>query len=77
MLLYHGLRREEAAGLLLTDLQDRRGIRHLRILSKRNKVRYLPLHPVAAERIHAYLELAGIDSCRWPGGCSGLLGGRR
>lgn len=59
VLLYHGLRREEAAGLLLTDLQDRRGIRHLRILGKRSKVRYLPLHPVAAERIHAYLELAG------------------
>lgn len=56
VLLYHGLRREEAAGLQVTDLQDRRGIRHLRILGKGNKVRYVPLHPVAAERLHAYRD---------------------
>lgn len=59
VLLYHGLRREEAAILQVKDLQDRRGIRHLRILGKGNKVRYLPLHPVAAERIYIYLETAG------------------
>lgn len=59
VLLYHGLRREEAAGLQVSDLQDRRGIRHLRVLGKGKKVRYLPLHPVAAERIYTYLEAAG------------------
>ena len=30
---------------------------HLRIKAKGGKVRYLPLHTVAAERIHQYLEL--------------------
>lgn len=56
VLLYHGLRREEAAHLYLDDIQERRGIKHLRIHGKGGKLRYLPLHPVAAERIHAYLE---------------------
>lgn len=59
VLLYHGLRREEASLLCLSDLQDRRGIKHLRVSGKGGKVRYLPLHPVAAERIHAYLEIDG------------------
>lgn len=56
VLLYHGLRREEAAQLQISDLQERRGIKHLRIHGKGGKLRWLPLHPVAAERIHAYLE---------------------
>lgn len=59
VLLYHGLRREEAARLGVVDLQERRGIKHLRIHGKGGKLRYLPLHPVAAERIYAYLELSG------------------
>lgn len=64
VLLYHGLRREEAAQLMAGDLQDRRGIKHLQVKGKGGKIRYLPLHPVAAERIHAYLEK---DSEREPG----------
>lgn len=56
VLLYHGLRREEAAQLMTADLQDRRGIKHLKIKGKGGKTRYLPLHPVAADRIYAYLE---------------------
>jgi len=56
VLLYHGLRREEAALLMAADLQERRGIKHLRIHGKGNKLRFLPLHPVASERIYAYLE---------------------
>ncbi|SER52495.1 Site-specific recombinase XerD [Azotobacter beijerinckii] len=59
VLLYHGLRREEAARLSVHDLQDRRGIKHLKVHGKGGKLRYLPLHPVAAERIHAYLEASG------------------
>ncbi|TBW31358.1 integrase, partial [Azotobacter chroococcum] len=51
VLLYHGLRREEAARLAVHDLQDRRGIKHLKVHGKGGKLRYLPLHPVAAERI--------------------------
>ena len=64
VLLYHGLRREEAAQLMTGDLQERRGIKHLLVKGKGGKTRYLPLHPVAAERIHAYLER---DSKREPG----------
>ncbi len=56
VLLYHGLRREEAARLTMGDLVERRGIKHLRVHGKGKKIRFLPLHPVAAERIYAYLE---------------------
>ena len=48
VLLYHGLRREEAAQLMNGDLQERRGIKHLQVRGKGGKTRYLPLHPVAA-----------------------------
>ena len=58
-LLYHGLRRAELCALHLGDLQDRRGVRHLRVLGKGSKVRYVPLHPAAAGDIAAYLEVAG------------------
>ncbi|MDQ0655215.1 tyrosine-type recombinase/integrase [Pseudomonas cedrina] len=64
VLLYHGLRRAEVAQLMTNDLQDRRGIKHLQVRGKGGKTRYLPLHPVAAERIYAYLER---DSERKPG----------
>ncbi|AVB12282.1 integrase [Pseudomonas amygdali] len=39
--------------LLYHDLQERRGIKHLRVHGKGSKIRLLPLHPVAAERISA------------------------
>jgi site-specific recombinase XerD len=32
---------------------------HLRIHGKGSKLRYVPLHPSSAERIHSYLEIAG------------------
>ncbi|KPX58392.1 Phage integrase family site specific recombinase, partial [Pseudomonas amygdali pv. lachrymans] len=67
LLLYHGLRREEAAQLKTVDLQDRRGIKHLRVHGKGSKIRFLPLHPVAAERIYAYLERdVGRDAAPGP-----------
>ncbi|KPB50660.1 Phage integrase family site specific recombinase [Pseudomonas coronafaciens pv. oryzae] len=62
VLLYHGLRREEAAQLQVSDIQERRGIQHMKIHGKGGKVRYLPLHPVAAGRIHLYLERSGHHS---------------
>lgn len=59
VLLYHGLRREELCLLKVRDIHDRRGVPHLRIHGKGQKVRYVPLHPASAERIHAYLQGAG------------------
>jgi site-specific recombinase XerD len=58
-LLYHGLRREEAAQLQINHLVERRDIQHLMIHGKGDKVRYLPVHPVAADHIHSYLERSG------------------
>ncbi|CAE6789607.1 Tyrosine recombinase XerC [Paraburkholderia domus] len=56
VLLYHGLRREELCKLTVRDIHARRGVLHLRIHGKGNKLRYLPLHAGSAGRIHAYLE---------------------
>jgi integrase len=56
VLLYHGLRREEAPQLMTGELQERRGIKHLQVKGKGGKIRYLPLHPMAADRIFEYLE---------------------
>jgi integrase len=56
VLLYQGLRPEEAAQLQVNHLVERRGIRYLMIHGKGGKARYLPVNPVAADRIHAYLE---------------------
>jgi integrase len=57
--LHHGLRCEELCGLRVRDLQSRQGVPHLRVLAKGSKVRYVPAHPLALERIHDYLEAAG------------------
>ncbi|CAN7761237.1 tyrosine-type recombinase/integrase [Cupriavidus necator] len=59
VLLHHGLRRAELCALRVQDMQPRRGIAHLRVHGKGGKIRHLPLHPAAADRIHAYLERAG------------------
>ncbi len=58
-LLYHGLRREELCGLLVKDMQNREGVRHLKVKGKRDKIRYVPLHPLAQRLIESYLLLAG------------------
>ena len=60
--LYHGLRREELCGLKLNDIQERRGVPHLRIHGKGGKIRFVPLHPKAQGLIHDYREaLGGLD----------------
>ncbi|MFM0053718.1 tyrosine-type recombinase/integrase [Caballeronia grimmiae] len=59
VLLYHGLRREELCLLKVRDIHSRRGVPHLRVHGKGNKLRNLPLHPGSAECIHLYLEAAG------------------
>lgn len=58
VLLYHGIRREELCLLRLRDVQSRQGVMHLRIKGKRDKVRYIPLHPMALRLIGEYLETA-------------------
>jgi len=40
-------------------MQPAAAIQHLKVHGKGGKVRYLPLHPVAARRIHQYLESSG------------------
>lgn len=57
--LYHGLRREELCLLKVKDVAQRRGVAHLRIHGKGDKLRYLPLHPGTAERLTDYLDAAG------------------
>jgi integrase len=57
--LHHRLRCEELCGLRVRDLQSRQGVPHLRIFGKGAKVRYVPAHPLALERIHDYFEAAG------------------
>ena len=61
VLLYHGLRREGLCALKISDIHDRRGVRHLRVHGKGGKTRFLPLHPGALERIAAYMEAAMIE----------------
>lgn len=58
-LLYHGLRREELCALKVRDIHERRGVKHLRVHGKGGKVRYIPLHPGALDRINEYLGAAG------------------
>ncbi len=58
-LLYHGMRREELCGLRVKDVQSREGVKHLRVKGKRDKIRYIPLHPQAQRLIESYLLLAG------------------
>lgn len=58
-LLFHALRREELCLLKVKDIEDRRGVKHLKVSGKGGKTRYLPLNPGSAELIYDYLELAG------------------
>ena len=58
-LLYHGLRREELCGLRVKDMQSRQGVMHFRVLGKRDKIRFVPVHPATQRLIEGYLALAG------------------
>lgn len=57
VLLYHGIRREELCLLRLRDVQSRQGVMHLRIKGKRDKIRYVPVHPMALRLIEEYLVM--------------------
>jgi integrase/recombinase XerD len=59
-LLYHALRRDELCMLRVRDFRHaRRGVPHLRVTGKGEKIRYPPLHPGTNELIHDYLEAVG------------------
>jgi integrase/recombinase XerD len=61
-LLYHGIRREELCQLRVRDMQSRQGVVHFRIKGKREKVRFVPVHPMGQRLIEEYLALAGHAS---------------
>jgi integrase/recombinase XerD len=58
-LLYHGMRREELCGLRVKDMQSRQGVVHFRIKGKREKIRFVPMHPAAQRLVLQYLAMAG------------------
>lgn len=58
-LLYHGLRREELCLLRVRDVQSRQGVKHFRVRGKRDKVRFIPVNPMAIRLIDEYLLFAG------------------
>jgi len=62
-LLYHALRREELCKLKVKDFKhERRGVAHLKVSGKGEKIRYVPLHPAASGLILEYLSAAGHGS---------------
>jgi integrase/recombinase XerD len=66
-LLYHGLRREELCRLLVRDIQTREGVVHFRVKGKRDKIRFIPVHPSAQRLIEGYLLQVGhIDDKTGP-----------
>jgi site-specific recombinase XerD len=59
-LLYHGLRRDELCKLRVRDYKhERRGVPHLKVTGKGEKIRYVPLHGIAGDLIEEYLSTAG------------------
>jgi integrase/recombinase XerD len=59
VLLFHAVRREEAAKLRIRDIQTRQGITHFQIRGKGDKIRYIPVNPDAQRLISEYLAAAG------------------
>lgn len=56
-LLFHGLRRAELCSLKVNDVQSRRGVMHFLVNGKGGKIRYVPIHPHALQRISDYLAM--------------------
>ena len=59
VLLFHGLRHAELCALTVGDVQLRRGVPHFRVLGKGGKIRFIPVHSQALERVTDYLERSG------------------
>ena len=53
---YQALRRSEVKDLKVKSIHSKDGVPHLLVKGKGEKTRDLPLHPVAMQRIYAYLE---------------------
>lgn len=58
-LMFHALRREELCLLKVGDLEERGGVKHLKVSGKGGKTRYLPLNPGSATLIYEYLAHSG------------------
>jgi len=56
-LLYHGIRREELCRLRPRDMQSRQGVMQFVIRGKRDKIRYISIHPLVLRLISEYLEM--------------------
>src|SRR6202044_1522466 len=59
ILFYHALRRDELCKLMVKDVHERRGVKHLRVHGKGAKLRHVPLHPASRARIECYLQASG------------------
>jgi site-specific recombinase XerD len=59
VLLFHALRRGELCRLTVADYAPRRGVPTLTVHGKGSRLRYLPVHPYAAELVEEYLTAAG------------------
>ena len=59
VLFFHGLRREELCKLRVKDIEERHGVKHLRVHGKGGKTRFVPAHAAALGRIAEYLAAAG------------------
>lgn len=57
--LYHAPRCAELCALKIKDIEQRSGVAHLRIHGKGGKIRFVPAHPAAQQRITEYLAAAG------------------
>ena len=57
--LFHGVRRDELCRLRVRDVEERRGVKYLRVHGKGDKIRFIPAHPTALERVADYLDAAG------------------
>ncbi len=58
-LAYHGLRRDELVKLRVKDVQVREGVPHFQVHGKGEKIRFIPIAPIALRLIREYLETAG------------------
>ena len=56
LFLFHGLRVDELLNLMVSSIGSRRGVTHLKIIGKREKIRYVPLHAHSQSRTSKRLD---------------------